>query len=79
MVTAEGPVLTFIAAALPGQSRVVMDPRFGGEVSAMLEAEYHSASDKTCRRFVIRRSRGAEPPRSHYACVRNGVWQLVQL
>ncbi len=76
---AHSPVLTFVGEAAPLQQAQLDDPRFGGLVSVTMEAEYHSASDKRCRRFRIRAATTPPEGRSHFACNSNGRWVLIDL
>lgn len=73
------PVLAFVTEAAPFESAQLKDPLFGGLVSVTLEAEYHSASDKECRRFEVRSLSTVDGSRLHHACVTDSQWILVEL
>lgn len=76
---AYSPVLAFVGEASPQEQAQLNDPGFGGVVSVILEAEYHSASDKRCRRFRVLSAAAPPEGRSHFACYANGRWALVDL
>ncbi len=73
------PALAFVAAARPGQRATVSDPTFGGTIVVEIEAQYHSASNRICRRFAV--SRPAPPLRrqTKFACFTATGLKLVDI
>lgn len=72
---AAGPVLAFVAAAVEGQTADFDDPGFGGRVSVVVARTYHAASDRLCRRFVVRN--GRDEPSTRAACREGSRWVVV--
>jgi hypothetical protein len=72
---AGGPVLAFIASGGDGQTAELDDPSFGGGVSVMIVRTYHAASDRLCRRFIVRNGRSA--PSTRAACRNGSRWVAI--
>lgn len=72
---AAGPLMAFIAGAGDGQTAELDDPSFGGGVSVTVVRTYHAASDRLCRRFVLRNGRGE--PSIRAACRNGSRWVAV--
>lgn len=73
------PALEFVATARPGQRATVSDPAFGGSVVVEYETQYHSASNRTCRRFSVSRP---EPPvhrETKFACFTAAGLELIDI
>jgi hypothetical protein len=75
---APSAVLLFVSGAHhPGEQTVANDPYFGGQVSVLYRAQYHSASGKLCRRFDVTRIGSAQSAQTFYACFTDGDWQMA--
>ena len=74
-IAAAGPVLAFVSGANDGQTTELDDPNFGGRVGVAIVRAYHAASDRACRRFVLRNGRGEASTR--VACRDGPGWVVV--
>jgi len=73
------PALAFVAAARPGQRATVTDPAFGGAVVVEIEARYHSASNRACRRFSVSRTVAPARRQTKFACFTAAGLELVDI
>lgn len=73
------PALAFVASGRPGQRATVSDAAFGGTVVVEIEQQYHSASNRTCRRFTISRPTPPARRETKFACFTAAGLQLVDI
>jgi len=71
--------LAFVATARPGQRATVSDAAFGGTVVVEVEAQYHSASNRTCRRFAVSSPQRPTRRETKFACFTAAGLELVDI
>jgi len=73
------PAIAVLSKAVPGQAVNVSDPDLGN-VIAVLERIYPSASQQTCRRFALRPANDPEAfQETLVMCQEGSGWSLVKL
>ena len=73
------PALAFVASGRPGQRSTVSDAAFGGTVVVEIEQQYHSASNRICRRFAVSRPTPPARRETKFACFTAAGLELVDI
>jgi len=73
------PALAFVAGGRPGQRATVSDAAFGGTVVVEIEQQYHSASNRTCRRFAVSQPTPPARRQTKFACFTAAGLKLVDI